>query len=664
MRTWQKLGGWVVAVGMLFGACAMGSEDAIPQGSAIAQGPQGWQRLLLNPMEDASSVGIGAWKLKGTYVAPAENVDPRLGRTALTFGAEEAEQAGSKGDFTVRDNVPGEMRTVGLWVHLSEAANVARLGVQLYDAEGEALISLVPADWTGWKWVELDLSGADVEQAYEQPDKNAVPDYPLKSVHVAWFTKAAGATSLTVDAVVGLTRLENVARQAVSIDMSAPEMVQPGTAKSADQRSVLTASLVATNFTKEPAYLTVRHSMQEDPSFYSRPLPDPVFGSDHAAGSKSWLVVDGEIVDEPGSTDGKPWTSATTPWQREHYTEAFQFVDLGQVRKIRKMTWLSGDANHSWFVDVFASDDGETFAAVPGLSGVDHFKKWGWRDFPVEKPFKARVLKFRYRTAGKKEDIIRFPTELGIYDGVADEVVGLPDVGPPVEEGTLLMEVPPHSFAVRLLEFQKPLDAGAYPDGKCPLDFVEVINVHFYSGQEPPETCTTDGNANVTSSTTFAENLRELSQWRDRYAAEMPIWMTETGYDSAGPFGTTEAIQAARLPRVVMLCLANGIDKVFVYRESGSTPSMHACSGVLRNDFSRKPSWYTFGTLIRQLDGVRGGARRLPHTDENVWLMEWDATTSRDTGRTTCPFSRRPSGRRHEVTALTNRPSVMMTARG
>ena len=164
-----------------------------------------------------------------------------------------------------------------------------------------------------------------------------------------------------------------------------------------------------------------------------------------------------------------------------------------------------------------------------------------------------------------------------------------------------------------------------YPDGKCPLDFIDVINVHFYSGQEPPETCTTDGNANVTSSTTFAENLHELSAWRDRYAAEMPIWMTETGYDSAGPFGTTEAIQAARLPRVVMLCLANGIDKVFVYRESGSTPSMHACSGVLRNDFSRKPSWYTFGTLIRQLQGVKGGARRLPHRDENVWLMEWDA---------------------------------------
>ena len=169
-----------------------------------------------------------------------------------------------------------------------------------------------------------------------------------------------------------------------------------------------------------------------------------------------------------------------------------------------------------------------------------------------------------------------------------------------------------------------PLRTFRYSDGKCPLDFVDVINVHFYSGQDPPETCRTDGNANVTSSTTFPENLRELTDWRNRYAPGKPIWMTETGYDSAGPFGTTEAIQAARLPRVVMLCLANGVEKVFVYRESGSAPSMHACSGVLRNDFSRKPSWYTLGTMIRQLHGVAGGARRMPHPDSNIWLLEWD----------------------------------------
>ena len=98
--------------------------------------------------------------------------------------------------------------------------------------------------------------------------------------------------------------------------------------------------------------------------------------------------------------------------------------------------------------------------------------------------------------------------------------------------------------------------------------------------------------------------------------------MTETGYDTGGPIGTNERTQAARLPRVVALCLANGIDKVMVYRESGSTPSQHAASGVLRDDLSRRPSWYTYATLIRQLQGATPECR-LPHKDDNVWLQTW-----------------------------------------
>ena len=218
----------------------------------------------------------------------------------------------------------------------------------------------------------------------------------------------------------------------------------------------------ATNFTEQTARVTVRYSLQRDPALYSQPLPDPVFGSDHAAGSRSWLVVDGETIQDTSSTDGKPWTATTTPWQREHYTEAFQFVDLGQVREIRKLTWLSGDANHSWFVDVSASEDGENFVPVPGLSNVDHHKKWGWREFPVERPFKARVLKFRYKTAGGREDLIAFPCELGVYDGADDEAVALPNVGPSIEDGLISVDVPARSFAVQALEFSKPLEPGAY----------------------------------------------------------------------------------------------------------------------------------------------------------------------------------------------------------
>ena len=287
----------------------------------------------------------------------------------------------------------------------------------------------------------------------------ASQDASLNSVHITWSTDATGTRSLPADIVAALTDEERKSGAGLSLDFSMPEMVPAGAPSATSVRAV--------NHTVEPTHLTIHYTLQRDSSLYSRPLTDPVFGSDHAARCRSWLVVDGEIVNEPESTDGKPWTSASTSWQREHYTEAFQLVDLGQVREIRKMTWLSGDANHSWLVDVFASENGEAFTAVPGLSGVDHYQKWGWREFPVEKPFRARVLKFRYRTDGKRQDVIRFPSELGVYDGVADEVLGLPEVGPLVAEGELSLDIPSYSFAVQSLKFDKPLDSGAYLLGVC-----------------------------------------------------------------------------------------------------------------------------------------------------------------------------------------------------
>ena len=169
----------------------------------------------------------------------------------------------------------------------------------------------------------------------------------------------------------------------VTVDSSVPDAVGAG--------AKLPASVCATNFTDQPARVTVRYSLQRDPALFSQPLPDPVFGSNHAAGSRSWLVVDDETIQDSRSTDGKPWTATTTPWQRAHYTEAFQFVDLGRVREIRKLTWLSGDANHSWFVDVSGFRGRRELRSAPGLSNVDHYKKWGWREFPIAKPFPARA---------------------------------------------------------------------------------------------------------------------------------------------------------------------------------------------------------------------------------------------------------------------------------
>jgi hypothetical protein len=165
-----------------------------------------------------------------------------------------------------------------------------------------------------------------------------------------------------------------------------------------------------------------------------------------------------------------------------------------------------------------------------------------------------------------------------------------------------------------------------YPDGKCPLDFVDVLSVHYYSGRVAPEIATVDTNADRSGTTegsqTYEEGLRKLVAWRDANKKKMPIWITETGYDSAGPFGTSERLQAARLPRVILMALAEGIEKVIIYRDRGSTPAMHSASGVVRDDGSYKPSFFTYATLIRQMQGVTP-LQQLYSPDPNVRIYSW-----------------------------------------
>ncbi|MBN1418521.1 MAG: hypothetical protein JXP34_07060 [Planctomycetes bacterium] len=70
------------------------------------------------------------------------------------------------------------------------------------------------------------------------------------------------------------------------------------------------------------------------------------------------------------------------------------------------------------------------------------YKKWGTIAFPLAEPFQARILRFRYHDGGKKATIIRMPSAIHIYDGVEDESLDLPDVGPAVARGRVVAEVP------------------------------------------------------------------------------------------------------------------------------------------------------------------------------------------------------------------------------
>jgi len=171
-----------------------------------------------------------------------------------------------------------------------------------------------------------------------------------------------------------------------------------------------------------------------------------------------------------------------------------------------------------------------------------------------------------------------------------------------------------------------------YPDGKTPLDFTDVLNVHFYTGKSDPETSTKDPNAfregtKPEDIQTLEDDLADLADWRDELKPGLPIWVTETGNDVGGPMGLTERHQAAKLLRGNMLSFANGVEKVFIYRETGSVPAQHAGAGLLRNDGSIRPSFFTVATQIRQLDGaIETRVPRLLTDNPGVWMYFWKRT--------------------------------------
>lgn len=820
----------------------------IPPDSAIGRAGS-LQRILLSPLESDSPIEKAGWMLKNLAVVPApKQIVPKIGQTALLLRGD-AEQAGAKGDFTVTGALPGNPKFVGIWVYLSPDSNVDRLGFQIHDAEGESLIATIPADWQGWKWVELDLQSPSLTQTYEQAGKNKKVDFPISGVHIAWFAKAAGPSSLAVDALIATTD-KNDTRTSVDVQIAGATWGEINTPLAMQQ-------VVLTNYANTPRTIKVDYVVQRDPALYSATPPDPDYGLDHAIGAKSWTEANGKILEKGSLTDAKDWTNALLSWGS--HKEAIQYVDLGQERVISRLACMAGDGNWTWKTEFSYSTDGKTYQPIPGLQEFDLHGKWGFQVLPLAQPLTARYLRLRHHNGGQTVNQISMPATLAVYDGVTNEKWAIPVVGETVAKGTLSKNVPANGFDTLAITDNKLLPPGSYlvsarvqdtssgrtqlihrhfmvmpkplpsvansrfglnasnyllaplhrrlgigwvrfenlkwpmvspqpnvysfkgvlpwnvphddvisgyqangiqflpflfltpdyatsapdtvkdnrnsyppkdnaqmadfvfqtvarygsqkypatelktsdkksglnqvhvyeiwnepnltdpgwgpwvgtttqynemfrasanavkradatakvtnggfagidietvntllipyADGKKPLDFVDILNVHFYSGRIAPEVSTNDPNAdrsgNLQGARTYEEDLRRLIAWRDKNKPGMPIWMTETGYDSAGPFGTDEYTQAARLPRVVMMSLASGIDKVFVYRESGSTASMHAASGVLRNDETLKPSWFTYATLIRELDSVKAKAIRLLYPDPNVFLYAW-----------------------------------------
>ncbi|MEX2673515.1 MAG: hypothetical protein WD294_15560 [Phycisphaeraceae bacterium] len=653
---------------------------------------------LIDPLTDGGDVDIAGWRMGSFAIHAIAAPDGPIGLTALQLQGQ-AHEAGSKGDATITDAVSGigVVRQLRFWSHPRRNTNVASIGIQVVDAEGESFIATQPAEKGGdaWRRVDFDLSDGSFEPAWNQPDKSGRIRFPLAQVNIVWFAEEAGPSAVTLNGLVAVTDrpAPDIAR------FAGPGVLEPGqplglpVVIAGDEAG--SEVDIAYTLQRDPRLRDLDRANQSTagPRFASgrvrRAVPERAFdvvnieGEDPLGPGAYLLTLRAERGDQVSRQTQRLFVlperltaeqQAASPIglnsSRVELAPLHQRLGIGWVR-FENLKWpmvspepgrFVFDGVPPWYVDHDRYMRTMAEHNIKVLPFLFHVPPWASsapeeadrRDHYPPADYEAYgefVFQTVARFGSRKHDPATLQTDDGLSGlGLIDtyELWNEPNLNEP-GWGHWIGELDAYFEMMRVgAEAAKRADptvrianagfAGItpglvdtlrryeYADGKRPLDFIDVLSVHTYTGEVAPERSAIDTNVDREGATggsvTHAENLRRLADWRDQHRPEMPIWMTETGYDTGGPRGVNEREQAAYNVRNTLMMLAAGIDKVIIYRESGSAESLYAASGLLRDDRSYKPSWFSVATLIRQL-GDADDFHRLPHPDDDIYLYAW-----------------------------------------
>jgi hypothetical protein len=406
----------------------------------------GAQHRLLNPIDTTSSAGFGGWQIEGLTARIADG-EAKLGSAAVTISGR-AKQGGAKVDLTLSDAHLAACERLRLWVRADAGHNATNVGFQVADAKGEWLMWTAPVG-DGWTRLEAPLTGG-WKQAYPQKDHDGKIDLPLKGVHMVWFTREAGVTTLTFD---GLTALVPSSGDGVVVTMPGDEVREPG-------QPFATAVMVE-NHAAAPVEVKATWTLQANPRYADPAVPDATLGVDHALGATCMLTVDGEARGDGYLTDGDDTSAYNTPWGK--VKEAIATIDLGSVRPVGAVRWHASDANWVFQADVLISSDGTAYTPVAGAQNVTLKGRWGGpHPFPWMSPVSARYVRLRFHNNGAQVDSLRLPATVQVYDGIANDAIAIPKVGDEVATGTSSASVPARDFAGLPLSGTTALATGAY----------------------------------------------------------------------------------------------------------------------------------------------------------------------------------------------------------
>ena len=93
----------------------------------------------------------------------------------------------------------------------------------------------------------------------------------------------------------------------------------------------------------------------------------------------------------------------------------------------------------------------------------------------------------------------------------------------------------------------------------------------------------------------LAENLRKMLV-KCKQPADLPLWVSEVGVASVDK-PAPERRQAEAIVKAYVLCLAQGIDRVFWVEGRGPAYGPSGDFGILRKDWTQRPSYQTLQTL-------------------------------------------------------------------
>lgn len=656
------------------------AASIVPADSEMSRLPAQFQQVLVSPIEPGEAVSTGSWMMNN--VGTREFPEAAKFGQAISIYAEST--ARGKVSAILPGAVPKDAEMIGVWIYRDSTSNVGEVGFEVTDAEGEMHLLKRATDESGWQWIEANLTKDEFRPSYPQgkQGKNGRLDLPLRSAGIYYFAQAPGPCRLGVDAflaagpkgagsgspVVKMMRggpsepdepltmgfvVSNAADQPAEFELETViqhdsqlrdtppeggELERKRTKVNVPARGFDFVTVTSDKKYPTGAYFVTAKSPGGAESNHLFVLPPgklkPGFASRFGINASDDLQIDAiqrlgmgwvrfenlkwpMMSKEPGyyAFDG-----SKGPVNADRILQAYHDAGLEVLPYLFMTAKYAAPEPEKENFRQQAPKDNALYAEFCRQASA----RFGASQRPA-----AELLTADKQSGKGLLKVVELWNEPNLQDpgwghwiGTTAAYLELLRAGAEaVKKTDPKMLISPAGWAGVDLDYVAELDTYTYADGRHPKDFIDLINVHQYTGASAPEIARVNTNiqrdGKPVEGPLLVERLQRLADWRARAMPGKEIWMTETGFDTGGPRAVSWRDQAAFSPRNQIIMFGSGIDKIFTYRTVGDSPFLYGASGLMASNNRYKPSFFTMATLVRLVDQFTRATLLPPRGD--VW---------------------------------------------